>query len=69
MPEIGQNLSQYSLVEKTGKYGKGEVYLAEELNLSRKVLKRFIAHTIGCNGLGRIVISIKIMVCFSLSCV
>jgi serine/threonine-protein kinase len=37
MPEIGQNLSHYSLVEKIGKGGIGEVFRAKDQKLRRGV--------------------------------
>ena len=37
MPEIGQNLSHYSLAEKIGKGGMGEVFRAKDQKLGRDV--------------------------------
>ena len=37
MPDIGQSLSQYHIVEKRGAGGMGEVYRAGDTNLSRQV--------------------------------
>ncbi len=37
MPEIGQNLSHYTLAEKIGKGGMGEVFRAKDQKLSRDV--------------------------------
>lgn len=43
MPQIGENLSQYHVISAIGAGGMGEVFLAEDKSLGRKVALKFLS--------------------------
>lgn len=49
MPEIGEKLSQYTIISAIGSGGMGRVYLAEDTKLGRRIALKFLAPEFASN--------------------
>ena len=53
MPEIGESLSHYQIIRKIGQGGMGEVFLAEDTSLERKVAIKFLPQAMASDRVAR----------------